>query len=87
MLPKLAHASKLRIEIEGWRAKAKTLDNDLIKKRINELCDEILHLAKNIDNWHDPNIKGQIIPNLTGDIRDKITKKRLECQQLISMIK
>lgn len=87
MLPKLAHASKLRVEIEGWKFKANNQSNDQIKQKVNKLCDEILHLAKNIDNWHDPNIKGQIIPNLTGDIRDKITKKRLECQQLVSMIR
>ena len=87
MLPKLAHASKLRVEVESWRDKARKQDNKLIKERINKLCDEILHLAKNMDNWHDPDIKGQIVPNLAGDIRDKITKKRLECQQLVSIIK
>jgi len=83
MLPKLAHASKLRIELEGWRSKVKSSSNPVLKQRINKLCDEIYHLAQNMDNWHDPAGKNMIVPNLAGDIREKILKKRQECIQLL----
>ena len=83
MLPKLVNASKLRIEVEGWRSKARTLSNPKVTDRILKITDEIIHLARTMDDWHDAKKNGFVRPNLTGDLRLKINTLRLEAINLL----
>lgn len=83
MLPKLTHASKLRVEVEGWRAKARTLQDTLVTKKVLKLTDELIYLAKSIDDIHDTSKNGFINPALSGDPRDRMHAIRLEVTSLL----
>lgn len=83
MLPKLVNASKLRVEVEGWRSKARKLKDTKVTEKVLSITDEIIHLARTMDDWHDAKKNGFVTPNLTGDIRLKINKLRMEATNLL----
>lgn len=83
MLPKLVNASRLRVEVEGWRAKARSLKDTRVTERVLKITDEIIHLARTVDDWHDAKKNGYVTPNLAGDLRLKINNLRIEAINLL----